>query len=369
MRGIMRPGECFASPSFLNDAALRGQAQHGAATSLLLAASTGACVVAALALRKRHPIGAAWGLIVLGVLEMTFFARGAMDSFDPDALVPPEMVERFVSRLSKDDRILNMVHPNVAMLIGANDAWGSDPSVTRRYAEFVAWTQGLDPNDATQDVPVTTVSPLLFMTRLRYVLAPEGNRLSIKSANAYGLKAPLPRVLVAPAWRVLPGRDAIFAAMLGKGFAPWREALLEHDPGLGGASAPPPPGALAGSARVVAETTDSLTIEAETPTPAILTITDAWAQSWRARALPGSSQASYRLIPTDYWMRGVPLAPGRHKLIVEYAPRAFVVGAWISALALIGYGAAWIVALRRMRREEAVSLSTVTLDSPPRTTP
>jgi hypothetical protein len=343
---FQRGDSCLPQKNYF-DPAFASVARKGTTTSLLLATVAGACLLALLALSRWRP-RAAWGLVVLGILDGFVFARGTLEKFDPTVLAPPKL-KQFLQKNLGDARVLNLKQTsrNAAMLMGVQDAWGGDPCVTRRYAEFMTWTQGGDPDKATQELEISHIGPLFALTRLRYVLPPsDANPLE----SPY---KPLPRVLVAPAWRVLPGRDAIFAAMLGKGFAPWREALLEHDPGLGGASAPLTPGASVGSARVVAETTDSLTIEAETTRPAILTITDAWAQSWRARALPGSSQASYRLIPTDYWMRGVPLAPGRHKLIVEYAPRAFVVGAWISTLALIGYGAAWIVALRRMRREKA----------------
>ena len=41
---------------------------------------------------------------------------------------------------------------------------------------------------------------------------------------------------------------------------------------------------------------------------AVLLVTDAYAKGWRARALPGSAQATYDVLPADYTLRGIPLA-------------------------------------------------------------
>src|SRR6185312_2814420 len=100
-----------------------------------------------------------------------------------------------------------------------------------------------------------------------------------------------------------------------------------------------------GSARIVAETPDSLTIEADAASPALLLITDPYSRDWRAVALAGSAQARYDLLPADYILRAVPLAAGRHRLRIEYAPPSFRIGLILSVLAGLGWlGAAWMAA-------------------------
>jgi uncharacterized membrane protein YfhO len=98
---------------------------------------------------------------------------------------------------------------------------------------------------------------------------------------------------------------------------------------------------------MVAETPDSLTVEADAASPALLLITDPYSRDWRAVALPGSAQARYDLLPADYILRAVPLAAGHHRLRIEYAPPSFRIGLAVSALAALGWlGAAWAAARR-----------------------
>ena len=92
------------------------------------------------------------------------------------------------------------------------------------------------------------------------------------------------------------------------------------------------------SVRIVRETTDELTIEANLLQPKILLITDTWTPAWRAVPLPGSAQIKYDLLPADYILRAIPLAAGHHSLRMEYAPRAFYIGKWVSFVSLVCYG-------------------------------
>ena len=64
------------------------------------------------------------------------------------------------------------------------------------------------------------------------------------------------------------------------------------------------PTAEPGNVRLVNSSTDELTIEAEVKSPSILLITDTYAKGWRARALPGSSQASYHVMPGKLLLAG-----------------------------------------------------------------
>ena len=53
--------------------------------------------------------------------------------------------KQFLADHPGDYRIMNVANPNSAMIIGAQDMWGYDATVVRRYAEFMTWTQGGDP--------------------------------------------------------------------------------------------------------------------------------------------------------------------------------------------------------------------------------
>jgi hypothetical protein len=83
-----------------------------------------------------------------------------------------------------------------------------------------------------------------------------------------------------------------------------------------------------------------LEIEADTERPVILLITDAFTPSWRAVALPGSVQTSYKLLPANYILRAVPLLVGHHHLRIEYTRDLLTIGKWISILAALAFLAA-----------------------------
>ena len=83
---------------------------------------------------------------------------------------------------------------------------------------------------------------------------------------------------------------------------------------------------------------DHLTIKANLAAPAILLITDNYSRGWRVRSLTPSFQSKYEVMPANYTLMAIPLAAGGHLLRVEYRPRSFVIGAWVSAIAWLGFG-------------------------------
>jgi len=206
--------------------------------------------------------------------------------------------------------------------------WGGDPGVVRRYAEFITWSQGGDPDTATQYVNFTEFDPLYAMLRFRYMFRTSGNKARITEAP----QPSMDRVHLVTRYRVLADRDAIFRVMRSGSFDPRQEVILEREP-----TPRPSESEHAGTAMVVASSTDWIEIEAEVAAPSVLLITDVYTPAWRAVALPGSSQVRYELMPANYVLRAVPLAVGRHRFRVEYVPTAFTVGKWVSGTAWIGF--------------------------------
>jgi hypothetical protein len=284
-----------------------------------------------------------WAMPVLAlacVAEVFGFALHTRDTFDSQSVVVPAIRE-FVAKHPGDTRSLNLFGPNSAMSIGAQDLWGSDPGVVRRYAEFIAWTQGINPDEATQYVNFRGIDPLYAMLRLRYAFVPNGQGLRVLEAPT----PPMERVQLVARCRVIGQRDAIFNALRAKDFDPRKEVILEAAPSIEPVASEAP-----GSARVVASSTDWLEIEADAASPALLLVTDVYTPAWRAVALPGSVQTRYDLQPANYILRAVPLAAGHHHLRIEYAPRAFTVGLWVSIGSWIVFlGAAWVCFKRRRK--------------------
>lgn len=145
----------------------------------------------------------------------------------------------------------------------------------------------------------------------------------------------MPQFALLKQFRVIPQQKEMFAAIADLKFEPGQEVLLETAPN----PAPDPRGG-AGEVKLRQAASDFLEIEADLPAPAILLITDSYTPGWKARALPGSSQSEYSLLPADYCLRAVPLGAGHHELRVEYTSTAFRVGTWVSLFFVIGYAVA-----------------------------
>ena len=105
-----------------------------------------------------------------------------------------------------------------------------------------------------------------------------------------------------------------------------------------------------GTVELLSHDTDSLTISASVEEPTLLMITDGYSRYFRAVPLQGSSQTHYDVLPADYALMAVPLAAGKHLLRLEYAPSGYVIGRWISLVALAGYILAVCVYLRSSGR-------------------
>src|SRR6185312_6346495 len=327
-------GESYLFPQLYSDTEFMTRSQNCAATSLGIA--TTVCVLLGIILfAARYNARVLFCVIPLAVAEMLVVASDSRPTSDSSAIVNEEE-KNFLADHPGDYRIMNVNNPNTAMIIGAQDLWGYDATVMRRYAEFMTWTQGGDPNEAMSYVKLVQFDPLFAMLRERYIFAQQRGKFEMEEAPVV-----LPHLQLISNYRVLQNRDAIFDAMRSETFDPTREVILESQP-----EPKPSESNNNGTARITATTTDSLTIEADVEQPSILLITDGYAASWRTVSLPGSTQAHYDLLPANYVLRAVPLATGHHLLRVEYRPIAFEIGKWISLICVVAFLAALVSCAR-----------------------
>ena len=330
-QAVLASGQSYADRPALQ------ASQAFSSLGLLLAGLTLAATVC-LALWTRREHRAAFLLGALAIGEVFAFARMQRTTFDSALLVVPQL-RQFLAEHPGEYRILNLWNPNTAMSLRAFDAWGYDPGVTRRYAEFIDWSEGRDPDRATNYVTFRRFHPLLAMLRVQYVVVTENSVMTIHP----GAVRPLRRLELVGAYQIHGQRAEILRAMGEASFDPRKEVILEQQPD------PAPVAAdTQGRARIVREGTDFMEVDAEVASPSILLVTDAWARGWRAAPLEGSSQKSYQLMPANYALRAVALDRGKHRLRLEYAPLAFHLGAIVSVMAW----AAWIVAAVLLWRRE-----------------
>jgi hypothetical protein len=331
------PAAALANHPFLHDAGIRAAHSLLAAAAIFLAAGCG------VAGAGRRP-GLRWIPLLLLGGEMAAFAWTNSATSDVSRATPVEARD-FLARHPGDYRVLTLILPsgfNAGFLLGKPDLWGNDPFVLRRYAEFITFTQGSDPNQVGQTLyQFKALPPLYTMLRCLYCFRPTADgEIGVFQASV----PPMARAQLISDYRVLGGRDAIFAAMVRPEFDPRRTVLLESEP-----SPRPVPSADAGTVNAVETSPDSLVIEANVKTPCLLLVTDPYSRDWRAVPLVGSSQQAYQVLPANYILRAVPLAAGYHHFVMEFAPPSFRLGlivslvswvGWLGAAALAGRGRA-----------------------------
>jgi hypothetical protein len=273
---------------------------------------------------------AVWILLVLGGLELIGFAhRNRGGTWVTSETRRRPGLEATYSRAGEARVLTAGKVTDLAMRVGGHDLWGYDPVTLLRYAELMAFTQGRDLRELDNVVGrhPDIFHPLFAMLRGRFEVGPDGTVVEHEGA--------LPRFVVVRDHRVVTDRDAILGALSERDFDPRRTVILEQTPVPAPSPADGPTAGAEQSLRVVDESSDHVALTIELEAPAILLITDAHASGWRARGRRDGQPAEYALLRANYALRAVPLAAGRHALVVEYAPESFRIGARVSLISAL----------------------------------
>ncbi len=273
-----------------------------------------------LAGKRRSAIHA---LALLTVLEIFIFARTTRTTFEMRETESPNL-KAFMDNHPGDYRIFYQRTPNMAMWLQREDVWGYAPSTLKRLTEFMAFTQGQSPEGVTLYVEMTQFHPLQAILRWRYAFIATKNGDRILSAKSF-----MPHLQLLQEYDVIKERDEIFQAMSSPAFDPQEKVILETEP-------LPSPKVFPekGTASIVDSSAGQMTIEADLPHPAILLITDAYSNGWRARPLGETAQTAYQVLPADYAIQAVPLSAGHHHFQLEYLPQAYQIGKSITIVSL-----------------------------------
>jgi len=323
MQFVGATGESYVLPGTYSDAAFLAGAGQFASHALLI--SSGICFVLALLLiLRKYRENTVYLMAVLAFAEVFVFASMNRPTFDI-AVTKVDSFKRFYREHPGDYRVLSQFIPNMAVATGGRDIWGYGPAVPKRYAELIAFTQGADPDKDLQAIRLKYYHPLFKMLRCRYVITQRAKDILIQDV------APqiLPRLLLVQDWKMLKRRDDIFQEMTKTTFDARRTVILESQP-----LPPPVRGKKAGILSIEAASTDFLRLRGKLEQAAILLITDSYSSGWRARALPGSGQTVYNVMPANYALMAVPLAAGEQRLVLEYRPRSYQIGKGVSLISL-----------------------------------
>jgi hypothetical protein len=323
---MSHPVAALRFPGFFSDQESVRQAGTFAAKNVT--AFAGVCILISIALflSKFHR-NFVLLLLLIAITELFVFAWISKATFE-FAETPRKHFD-FSSAKGPDYRVVNRYDPNSAMSVGGYDIWGRDPGILRRYAEFMAFTQGKKPYSVTQELQVVRSHRLYDMLRCRYRFIRQGGQIRLQELS----RDVMPRFTLVTDWRVIARRDRIFAFMNDSAFDPRHTVVLEQDPMLQQAEKR----TQKGTVTLVDSSTDHLTIKADVPEAAILLITDAYSEGWRAYSLNGSVQETYNVMPANYCLQAVPLAAGHHHFRLEYFSIGFLVGKWVSIVGLCIY--------------------------------
>lgn len=316
---IYVPGIKYADPDFIVQTAKN-------ASKGLFASSGFLAMAAGLVFLARRRKSAVYLLGVLAMAEILIFAWSVRPVFDITQTRVPALA-RFALENKGDYRVLNMTSPNSGVVHQMFDIWGYDPGMGKRYAEFIALTQGADPDKAGYGVKFTRYHDLLRILRCRYVITKDESGYIIKD---YG--SVMPRGLLIGDYQQVSGRDRIFAQMTEPGFDFHETVILESGP------KPEPVKSAKGTVFITHESTDKMIIDVEIDKSAILLITDIYSCGWKARSVDPASDIQYKIMPANYILRAIALPSGQHSIAMEYKPSLFIYGKWISLVSVLLYG-------------------------------
>ncbi len=328
------PKETYLSQAFIRDSGLF------ASRGLLI--SSGTCILlASIFFIMRSWRKAVYLLALLAIGEILYFAKGFRPTSDLQFTRVPQIIQ-LASKNKKNDRILNVVNANSTMSEKIGNIWGNDPGVLRRYAQFMTYSQGGNPDKAIHYVHFSRPHRWYKMLRCRYIVGYSNGETRILE-----FKDTLPVAILIDQYRLVPDKDRIFEEMENPAFDPRKTVMLETAP-----DPEPVKSKDKGFVKITNASTDHLIVEAELSSPKILLITDAFSRGWRVRPLTKGAQESYQVMPANYILRAIPLKSGQHRFVLEYSPLAFRVGKWISLCSVGVYMVliAWYFLRRSHRR-------------------
>ena len=217
------PASRYETTTLIRDSARQTSGQLYQAAGLM-------ALVAVVCLVLRSIPFRAWVLAGMVAVEMSVFAFSSVES-SPAVIRYPDTWQATFDRHPGDYRAICLPSSlsNVALVRGQFTLWGYDPIVVRRYAQFMAHSQGFDPDEATQYLEFRELKPfdtLYPMLRCRYFMTWDGSRGEVSELST----PTLPHALLVYDRQVIRERDGILQEMDRPTFDPRRQVLLEEPP-------------------------------------------------------------------------------------------------------------------------------------------
>ena len=299
--------------------------------------ASGALVAATMLLllhqMRRGGMTSRLGLVALEVISVVPIAMLYQPSIPSSLFYPaPPAAIRYVQTetAATKERVIN-IGWNLGSLYGLYDVRGYD-GMTPRWMEQLVGPGTVGPlGNGGMDITISPELPLFDLLGIRYVVtgpgapAPRVDLLPVyegADGRVYRNDRALPRAFVvhgrrcaddASQLRLLHGHDVDLRS----------EVLLSDCPR---APASGPPGNLR-MAELVDYQPQVVRVRAESDRPGYLVLTDTWFPGWRA-TVDGRPARVWR---ANYAVRAVWIPPGRHDVVLQYAPLILRVGVIVTA--------------------------------------
>jgi len=293
---------------------------------------------------------------LLVALDVLHIAHGYQPMGPASAVAPPTTPAiAYLQRRRDEGRIVGIAAftADMSSIYGLRDVSGFDsPLPTRRF--FRLWRL-MDPNsDPYHLMTLPQLAPrVLGLLGARRLVLPPGAQTQVpglrqvyagRDATIYENRLTAPRAFVAGGVRVVDGAEAEFATLAEDGFDPRRMVTIRRAELTGPAPDASGPG---GSARVVAERNDAVTLRAQLARPGVVVLDDTWEPGWSV-TVDGHARPPVRV---NAVLRGVVVPAGSHAIAWRYRVPGLRFGALLSVLGLL-VALAWAGMLVRLRRRQ-----------------
>ena len=226
-----------------------------------------------------------------------------------------------------------------APVAGVETANGYNPLQLRRYWSYVRSVEDAAVRYNLSIFPTSVPPPAtLDLLQVGWIVqpkndpAPEGAKRVAEDAERalYRLAEPSPRFQLIEGWSVAsgPGRARAIVTQPDRSFDD--EVVLEERPTFVGRRGD----ASASGLEFAIQSPTDITVRTQSPDPEILLVRNAWDVNWSATVDGRAAD----VMPANYFLQGVPIAPGEHTVRLTYSDPNIVpgaIGTGISVLVLL----------------------------------
>lgn len=311
---------------------------QGAVTGLMIFLLLAGASWLLLALIQRGRLRAvAIGVAAVAIIALDLFSLGAnvdighsdpTTGFDHPAMIEFLRENAGINRIEVTTDVWHLWQPDTALLNGLYDVWGLYNPLT--LADTTRFWQGVGRRD----------SAMYRLLGVKYIIASkagapaDGDIVPIfaddPDINIYLNRAALPRVLFVSRAQFAASHENAWELVRNPNFDPETMVILETDDSTSNVQSPKSsvPNAELAILNYGAQRVD---VGVKTDSAGYLVLSDAWYPGWRATV----DGVDVPVLRANYAFRAVPVPAGEHRVRMEFSPRSWIIGLWLSGLVIL----------------------------------